>query len=463
MVESVSEIGAWVEEQLPGLIAKHKIPAASVAILRGGDVVEAAAGILNKATGVEATTDSVFQIGSITKVWTTSLIMQLVDEGLVDLDAPVRRYLKEFVIADEAAAVKITIRQLLSHLAGFEGDIFVGTTEGEDAVEKFIPVLADVAQLFEPGEMFSYNNAAFSVLGRIVEVIRGKHYDACLREHLIDPLQLTHAATSAGEAIMFRAALGHLSLIEGAAPEPAPVWSLVRSNAPAGAVFAMSASNLIAFAKMHIDGGVGPDGTQILSAASVAAMQEQQVKLPELGLMGDSWGLGWELFDWEGGPVIGHDGGTIGQNAFLRVIPGHQAAIVVLTNGGNALGLYEELIAPVINRLTGVVVPALPAPTTDAHTIDASRFIGTYTSRVSDTHVTQDSDGRIWIEHEMKGIFAEISPEQTPVELMYWKGDTLIPRKPDHGVHMPHAFVGDDGNGNALYLHTGRADRRVSR
>ncbi|MDQ0923437.1 CubicO group peptidase (beta-lactamase class C family) [Pseudarthrobacter sp. W1I19] len=462
MVESLSQIGAWVEEKLPYLIANYQVPAASVAILSDGDVVRTAAGILNKASGVEATTDSVFQIGSITKVWTTSLVMQLVDEGLVDLEAPVRRYVKDFVIADEAAAARITVRQLLSHLSGFEGDMFTATTEGEDAVEKFMPILADVPQHFEPGEMFSYNNAAFSVLGRIVELVRGKHYEACLREHLIDPLQLKHAATGAGEAIMFRAALGHISPTEDAAPEPAQVWSVLRSNSPSGSIFAMSASNLIAFAKMHIDGGVGPDGNQILSAESVKAMQEQQVKLPELGLMGDSWGLGWGLFNWEGGLVIGHDGGTIGQRAFLRVIPGQKAAIAVLTNGGDVIGLYKELISPVINRLTGIVVPELPTPANDVHAIDTSRFVGTYSSRVADSHVTQDAEGRIWLEHKTKGVIAEPIPQQPPVELVHWKGDTLIPRNALHGMHTPHAFVGNDGNGNALYLHTGRAYRRVS-
>lgn len=70
--------------------------------------------MLNRATGVEVTTDSLFQIGSITKVWTASLLMQLVDEGLLDLDAPVRRYLPGFRVADEGASARMTVRHLLS-------------------------------------------------------------------------------------------------------------------------------------------------------------------------------------------------------------------------------------------------------------------------------------------------------------------------------------------------------------
>ena len=141
-------------------------------------MIDVAAGVLSRATGVEATADSVFQVGSITKVWTTTLVMQLVDEGKLDLDEPVRRYLPEFVIADEDAAAAITVRQLMCHTAGFEGDLFTDTGKGDDCVEKYVATLAEVTQLFPPGEMFSYNNAGFCVLGRIVEVLRGKPFDA---------------------------------------------------------------------------------------------------------------------------------------------------------------------------------------------------------------------------------------------------------------------------------------------
>ena len=103
-----------------------------------------------------------FQIGSITKLWTSSLVMQLVDEGTVDLDATVRTYLPEFRIADEAAASAITVRQLLTHTSGFEGDIFTDTGVGDDCVEKYLGVLHDVPQLFPPGTMWSYNNAGFA-------------------------------------------------------------------------------------------------------------------------------------------------------------------------------------------------------------------------------------------------------------------------------------------------------------
>src|SRR6266496_1959002 len=146
----LDEIDGWLRERLPALLDELQVPGAAIAVSAGDETVEFAAGVLNKATGVEATTDSLFQIGSITKPWTATLVMQLVDEGTVDLDAPLRRYLPDFRTRDEDAAARVTVRQLLCHTAGFEGDIFTDTGRGDDCLEKFVATLADVPQLFAP-------------------------------------------------------------------------------------------------------------------------------------------------------------------------------------------------------------------------------------------------------------------------------------------------------------------------
>ena len=304
--------------------------------------------------------------------------MQLVDEGKVDLDVPIRRYLPEFRIADESAAARITTRQLLCHTAGFEGDIFTDTGLDDDCVEKYLGVLHEVPQLFAPGEQFSYNNAGFCVLGRLVEVLREMPYDACVREHIFAPLGLTHAANGPAEAIMFRAAVGHIELESGAGYQPAPVWALARSNAPAGSMLAMRPRDLLTFAQMHMNDGRAPDGTQVLAPGTAARMHERQVDLPDLGLMGSSWGLGFERFDTPEGAIIGHDGSTIGQNAFLRIIPEAGVAVALLTNGGDTMSLYHDIVGHVLEQLTNSTLPALPVPPSDPQPIDAGRYVGTY-------------------------------------------------------------------------------------
>jgi len=459
----LDDISGWITEQLPALLAEHKVPGAAIGVYSGGEVFDFASGVLSHATGVEATADSVFQVGSITKTWTATLVLQLADEGLLDLDATVVTYLPDFDLADSDAAKKMTVRQLLCHKAGFEGDIFTDTGNNDDCVEKYVATLRDDPQLFAPDEMFSYNNAGFCVLGRIIEVLRGKPFDQALREHLFTPLGLTHAATDANSAILYRAAVGHLPNPQDpdGQPVPAPMWSLVKSNAPAGAMLAMRPRDLLAFAAMHLNGGKAADGTQVLSAASAAAMQEKQVTVPPLGLMGTHWGLGWELFDFPTGFVFGHDGGTIGQSAFLRIVPGKNVAIALLTNGGNPIAVYFEVYRHLLKVLADIDLPANPVPPANPERTDAAKYLGTYANSMGKTEIAQDEDGRIWMTETPLGELAELIGEVEKTELVHLENDTLIAATPKYGIYLPQVFIGDDGSGRSLYIHSGRAIRRA--
>ncbi|HEY2877486.1 serine hydrolase domain-containing protein [Nocardioides sp.] len=455
---NLDQVSEWIATHLPALIEQYDVPAAAVGVLADGEVVEHAAGVLSTATGVEATTDSVFQIGSITKLWTSSLVLQLVDEGAVDLDAAVRTYLPEFRIADEEAASRITVRQLLTHTAGFEGDIFTDTGMGDDCVEKYLGVLHDVPQLFPPGSMWSYNNAGFCVLGRLVEVLRGAPYDVCLRERLIKPLGITHAATSPYEAVLFRAAVGHLETEPGAGFHPAPVWALVRSNISAGSMLAMSPCALLAFARMHLEDGKAADGTQVLGPGTAAQMQGRQVELPYLGHLGTSWGLGFERFDTLDGDLVGHDGNTIGQAAFLRTVPEAGVAVTLLTNGGNAGPLFRDVVGHALEELTGIPLPAEPVPPTDATHLDAGRFVGTYACSSATVIISEEDDGSVWMDAiPTDALSEELGEQPERWELVHYAGDTLTTRERDRGLHRLYAFIDDDGAGHAQYLHTGRA------
>jgi len=178
-------------------------------------------------------------------------------------------------------------------------------------------------------------------------------------------------------------------------------------------------------------------------------------------VMGDSWGLGFERFDTAHGEIIGHDGSTIGQNAFMRMVPEAGVVVVLLTNGGDTLSLYHEVAGHVLAELTDTELPPLPTPPANPERIDASRYVGTYSSEVADIIVSQDEDGRVWLEQIPKGLFEELGEQPERRELVHYRGDSLINVEPMQGIHIPHAFVGDDGDGHALYLHIGRAVRRA--
>ena len=329
------------QERLALLADKHGVPGANLAILANGEVTEAAYGVLNARTGVEATTDSLFQIGSISKVWTATLIMQLVDEGLLDLDEPVVTYLPDFKVADPDVTKAVTTRHLLAHTSGIDGDHFLDTGRGDDCVEKYVASCAELKQNHPLGATMSYCNSGYTVLGRILEVLRGKSWDAILRERLFTPLGLETAGTLPEEALLHRAAVGHLKP-PGGELQVAPVWGIFRSAGPAGLIHA-TPREVLRFAELHLADGVTTDGTRVISAESAQAMRRPQVAVPDVYTLGSHWGLGWILMTWDGREVYGHDGGTIGQSAFLRIVPDAGIAICLLTNGGHTQDLFRDL------------------------------------------------------------------------------------------------------------------------
>jgi CubicO group peptidase (beta-lactamase class C family) len=366
-----------LQSRLSELIGKHKVPGAAVGVLHNGELTQAAAGAINLDTGVEATTDTLFQIGSISKVWTTTVIMQLVDEGKISLDEPVQTYLPGFKVADSDVSAKVTLRHLLSHTSGIDGDHFQDFGRGDDCIEKYVDACATLGQTHALGETMSYCNTGFTIAGRIIEVVTGGQWDAVMRERLFAPLGLTHTNTLPEEALLFRTAVGHIALEPGDPPSRAPVWVLPRIAGPMGLINS-TVADVLTFAKMHMDSGLAADGKRILSEASVKAMQEPQVEVPDQHTLGSHWGVGWILFSWGGSRVYGHDGGTIGQAAFLRIAPDANLAVCLLTNGGDARVVYHELYSELFKELAGIDVPQIPkAPETPLE-MDLAPYAGTY-------------------------------------------------------------------------------------
>ena len=214
---------------------RHRVPGATLGILRDGEISAVGAGVLSTATGVDVTADSVFQIGSITKVWTATLVMQLVDEGALELDQPVVELLPGFRVADSEVTRTVTMRHLLTHTSGIDGDVFTDTGRGDDCLERYVTGLAEVEQNHPLGATWSYCNSGYVLAGRIVEHLTGSTWDAALRERLVEPLGLTATVTLPEDALLHRTAVGHVGEPEDD-PVPASTWMLPRSAGPAGLI-----------------------------------------------------------------------------------------------------------------------------------------------------------------------------------------------------------------------------------
>lgn len=447
------------QERLTTLANKHDVVGASLAIAFDDEGIVAACGVLNGRTQERATPDSVFQIGSITKVWTSTLVMQLVDEGVVDLDEPVVTYLPEFKVADDELTRSVTTRHLLSHTSGVAGDFFPETGRGEDCLEKFVALMADLPASHPLGATMSYCNAGFVVLGRLIEVLRGATWDTVMRERLLEPLGLEAAGTLPEEALLWGAATGHITPPGAAAPIVAPQWALPRNGGPAGGIHAR-AHDLLAFARMHLADGLAADGTRLLSAQSARAMREPQIEVPDRWTFGDHWGLGWILPTWDGHRLLAHDGSTIGQGSFLRVLPGEPNVIVaLLTNGGEVRNLFHDLSDEIFEQLAGVAVPPRAEPVSNPPLYEPEKYVGRY-ERESMAHEVVMRDDELVLVNLPSGILAAaMGTDRFEAPLIAYDNDVFLTSMPSVSGYLPAVFYDADGT---RYLHLGgRAAARL--
>ncbi len=360
----------------------HGIPGLSAAFDRGGELRRASAGVLNVETQVEVTGDSIFQIGSITKVFTGTLIMQLVDEGKIELDAPLGRYLPQLRIAGRPVDDAVTVRLLLAHAGGIVGDVFWDTGRNDDALAIYAERCSDLTYLTEPGAYFSYCNSGYNLLGRAIEIVTGETWAQRLRVKLLEPLGIA-ATVAAEDTPRFRTAIGHVAG-DGGRMKPTPTPFLPRSGDPAGSRLSMSPESLLRFARLHLQDGLAPGGARLLEAASARAMRELVIALP-VDIAGPTgYGLAWQVYDAWRPRAVGHDGATIGQSAYLRVLPEWDAAVTMLTNAPSVIAgdAFDDLLRAVLASLGEAHVPVKPSAA-EAFAFDAARYAGTYETYMS--------------------------------------------------------------------------------
>lgn len=445
-------------DRLTELAREHRVPGASLAVVSDGAVFSATTGVLNTETGVEATTDSLFQIGSITKPFTATVVLALADAGEIDLDAPVAASIPDFRVGDPEVTRGVTARHLLTHTSGIAGDFFPDVGRGDDVLRRLLAACGDLTQDVPMGTIMSYSNTGFSILGRLIECVTGDVWDVAMREHLFAPLGLSRAATLPEHALRGRVAVGHLGDDDGA-PAPTRIWALPRSVGPAGTICA-TAEELITFAQVHLDGGRARDGRAILSESAAGEMRRPQVDVPDPWSTCDHWGLGWGIFDREGQALIGHDGSSIGQLAFLRLAPEAGAAVALLTNGGDADALGKELVGSLMHELCGVTDPTPPEPSRDPRV--AADVPGTYERRGARLVIDLDEADRAVATMTFTEPLGSLLPPPPPSDLVLLPSTAgeyvYVGRDDPEGEWEPFVFLEVDGE---RYVHNGaRAMRR---
>jgi CubicO group peptidase (beta-lactamase class C family) len=236
---------------------------------------------------------------------------------------------------------------------------------------------------------------------------------------------------------------------------------LPRACGPMGLINS-TVDDVLAFARLHLEAGKGPQGDQLVSSERIGSMLEPQVESPDRFTLGKHWGLGVILFEWDGRRVYGHDGGTIGQSSRLRIVPDSDLAIALVANGGSGTQkVYEKLFGELVSELAGIAMPGpLQAPA-EPPDVDLERFAGSY-ERLSVRYDLTPADGRLVGTVTLSGPIAEITPDPvTKVTLIPVADDTFLLHDEESETPTPAVFY-EFQDGVPQYLHSGaRANPRV--
>jgi CubicO group peptidase (beta-lactamase class C family) len=415
--------------RLAASIQKHKVPGASAAVFRAGQWEVAAAGVANVTTGVDVTPETVMHIGSVTKVLNSTLLMQLVDEGRVELTAPLKRYLPDFHVADRHATELITVEMLLNHTCGVDGEYFPYAGPDAERIEDVIPRIARQGQIHAPGAELSYCNSGAVLAGYLAQRLLRKSWYTLIEERVFKPLELQHSVVQPADALLHRATVGHFLNKDGTNTRTSFAF-LNPSFAPAGATAMLAAKDLATFALAHVNDGVGTNGYRLLSAAGARRMRRQTAVWR--GIAGGGVGLGWMTFD-KG--IIGHDGGGPGIASWLFADPAAKTVVAVLTNAAHGVPVLDEITAPLFEAagIAGAAKPLglgldaaeLAKQATDTR-VDPHPYVGQYESVALAFRV---------IPHE-EGIALRVRPK-----LLLYDGDTLeesppVPLRPIRDGHF---------------------------
>jgi len=446
MIPESSLITPDLDAQVRERMARWTVPGVVLGVLHDGARETRAYGVTSLETGYPVRPDTLFLIGSISKVYTAALVMALVDDGTLDLDTPVATYLPDLRLADERARDTITPRQLLSHQSGLFGDYLDDFGMGDDALARCVASFPTLRQLTAPGELWAYCNSGFMLAGRVVEVVTGQPFEAAMRERVFAPLGLTRSFFFAHEAIVYPTAAGHsLKTPGGDEHEVRREYLLPRNVAPAGGIIS-DADDLLTFAAFSM-GDVSWHGRRVLSPAALAAMQTPQVRAPSYPAAGFAeWcGLNWAIRFSNGVKVVEHGGSISGFQAKLKLVPERRFAIAILTNSGRGGVLGDHVAAWAPDHFLDLRAPvAEPISLPD----DAlARFAGRYRAQDEEVTLTVE-DG------QLRRVVKETDPisgrEQTsPPNLLKPLSDrqfVVVTQDENEGAQID--FI--EGNGGAI-------------
>ena len=355
-----------IAQKIISEMKRLQVPGVAIGIWHKGKEYGAGFGVTSVEHPLPVTADTLFQTGSISKTFTGTVMMMLVEQGKVDLDAPVRKYIQEFKVHDKDVTERVTVRHLLTHMGGWVGDYFNDFGNGDDALDKMVKDIAKLPQVQPLGKIWSYNNTGFNVASRIIEVVTGKTYEQALQEMLLDPLGLDMTFFYPSDILFtHRFVVGHQKVrnkVRVARP-----WAIGRAGNGVGGVVS-TVRDLLKYARFHMSNGK----KKLIAGKSLKAMRVPQADAGARGMMGITWFIR-RVGDLT---VYSHGGATNGQQAYFFFIPEKDFACAILTNSDDG-GIITAGVFSKALKLYFDAKSKLPKPI-ETSTGELKEYIGRY-------------------------------------------------------------------------------------
>jgi CubicO group peptidase (beta-lactamase class C family) len=372
VADAIALLDLWIEEQR----AYRELPGLAVGVVVDQELIWARGyGVRDLETGEPVTPETVFRLGSITKLFTSVAVMQLRDRGLLRLDDPVVRHLPWFSVqSDFQGEPEITVRHLLTHTAGLtrEAAFPYWTTHEFPSREEIAAALPEQSAVFPPATTYKYSNLGMALLGEIVAAVSGEPWADYVGKHVLGPLGMTSSSGAPGDELFSGMTTAYLRRRADGSRAVAAYYE-TRGLAPA-ANLVSTVEDLARFAALQLRDGATAEGAQILRASTVREMHRPH----------------WVDADWEGGrglgfavsrrggkTLVGHGGWVAGHRSHLLVSPGEKLAVLVMTNADDGSPTFFSY------RIYDALAPAVAAATAPPPVVKQAdpawqRFVGVY-------------------------------------------------------------------------------------
>ena len=282
--------------------------------------------------GDAPTAQTPFFVGSLGKSFTALAVMQLVEAGKVELDAPVQRYLSWFRVADPQASAQMTVRHLLNQTSGLPsmaGELALADLDDRpDATERQVRALATLELTRPVGSKCAYSNLNYNILGLIVEAASGEPYAEYIQRHVFDPLEMRHSYTSKAVAVQDGLAMGHRHWFSY--PVPAPDLPVPRGSLPSGQHISC-AEDMAHYLIAHLNAG-RYGAVQVLSAAGIDELHRGVAEYTVGVISAGLYGMGWYDRDLGDTKAYVHAGNVPDFSAFMALLPEQKRGVILLFN-----------------------------------------------------------------------------------------------------------------------------------